>query len=324
MGPEIICIDMGTANTRVWIKSKGNIFDEPTCIALDKKTGEVLEIGYLASYSAGRSPLEVEITYPILSGVVADVDLAAMFLKQIFLNQHMGRKLKHSIIYAVCPNQITNVERNALLSVFSLIGAKKVHLVSTSKASALGAGVDMSSPRGILTLDIGAGISDCGALVLGQNAASLSIKVAGNSYNEAIKRFLVRYKNILIGDNTAQTVKMRIGNVSSNAENQFFEVAGKDIVTGLPTTTIVSTEELKPCLLPLIQQIADLVIDVIKSVKPELAADLTRTGILVTGSGALLGGTKDYLENVLKMPIHFVSDMANGPIIGLRKLCESK
>lgn len=324
MAKEVICIDLGTSMTRVYLKSSGTIFNEPTCISLSETTKEVLEIGYLANYSSARSPMNVRTFNPIINGVVSDIDLTYMFLKQIFINQHLEKKLKKSIIYVSCPNIMTKVERNALIATISKLGAKRINLVSTSRASAFGSGVDFSSPRGIMTLDIGAGKTDCGILVSGQNAFVESLKVASFTFDSAINKYLRKYKNIMVGNVTIQTIKMRIGNISKNTENQFFEVTGKDIVTGLPLTVIISSNELRPVLIPYAQQIVDLVVDSIKYIKPELASDISKTGILVTGSGALLGGMKEYLNENLNIPIHYASDMSNGVLLGLQKFASEE
>jgi len=324
MAHEKICIDIGTVNTRVWTSSKGDIFNEPTCLTLSRKTGEVIEIGYLASYSADRNSADVVSFSPMVQGVVGDIDLVTLFLKQIFINQHLEKILKKSIIYVSAPSVITSVEKNALLTSIKQLGAKRIEVVSACRAAAYGSGVDFSSPKGIMVLDIGGGISDCAVLVMGQSVSSDTIKIGGNDFDKAIIKFFKKYKNMLIGKVTAQTVKMRICSISESSENQFFQVAGKDIVTGLPVNTVISTNELKPILVGLSSEIADLSIDLIKNVKPELASDLTRTGMLVTGSGALLGGMKEFLETKLSMPIHFASDMANGVIAGLQKLAKDE
>lgn len=319
MAKRVTCIDLGTTQTRVWVSMKGNIFDEPTAMAVDEKTGKILEIGYLADRAAGRSPKDVSIIRPMKDGVVADVDLCASFVYRIFANQKMENLLKGSTVLVSCPNFLTTVEKNALFDVFEKLKVRRTILEPAAKMAALGAGIDMSSPRGILVLDIGGGSSDCAAVALGNIAVSRTIKVGGKAFDAAIIRYAKNARNLYLGPQTAESCKMRIASLSAEAENQFLEVRGRDISTGLPSSAVLSTSELRPVLLPLAKQIADMATEVVQDVKPELAADLVRSGVLVSGSGAQLGGMKDFLSNNLRMPIHFATDMPNGTMLGLQR-----
>ncbi len=322
MAAKVICIDLGTSMTRIWLSSRGNVFDEPTAIAIDSRTGKVAEIGYLASKAIGRSPYDIKVFDPVQAGVVADVELCVRFISQVFINLKLHRALRGSTVLASAPNQMTTVERDALLDVIKNLGARRIIIESSAKMAALGAGVDMSSPKGVLVLDIGGGISDCGAIALGDIAAARSTKVGGRSFDRAIERFAKNNKNLAIGPVTSEMAKMRIGSVDTGAENQFLEVSGRDVVTGLPSSAILSTAELRPILIPLAEEIADMTEEVLQDVKPELASDLVKSGVLVTGGGALIGGMKVFLEKELKMPIHLASDMPNGVMLGLKKAAE--
>ncbi len=322
MASNVICIDMGTSQMRIWLASKGNIFDEPTAVAIDTRTGKVAEIGYLASKALGRSPYDIKVYRPVQDGVVADVSLCARFISQVFVNLRLHRVLRGSTVLVSAPNQLTAVEKDALVDVIRNLGARRIILESAAKMAALGAGIDMSSPRGVMVLDIGGGISDCAAISLGDVAAARSTKIGGESFDRAIVRFTKNTKNLAIGPATAEQAKMRIGSLDMGSENQFLEVSGRDIVTGLPSSAVLSTAELRPVLLPLAQEIADTTTEVLQDVKPELAADLVKSGILVTGAGALVAGTKEFLENTLKMAVHFASDMPNGVMLGLKKAAE--
>lgn len=318
MAKKIVCVDLGTTQTRVWVSSKGNIFDEPTAMALDSN-GKVLEIGVLADRAAGRSPKDVTIFRLMKDGVVADVDLCASFIWRIFANQNMERLLRGAIVLVSCPNDMTSVEKNALFEVFERVKVSKTILEPSAKMAALGAGIDMSSPRGILVLDIGGGSSDCAAVAMGSIAVSHTVKVGGRSFDSALIRYCKNSRNLVLGPQTAETCKMRICSLSKDAENQFYEVRGRDVSTGLPSSCILSTSELRPALLPLAQQICEMVAETVQDVKPELAADLVRSGVLVSGAGAQMGGMKEFLSTNLRMPIHFAADMPNGTMLGLQR-----
>lgn len=322
MAKRAICIDLGTTQTRVWVEGRGNIFDEPTALAIDLDSKRVIEIGYLADKASGRNPGNVVIVRPIRDGVVADVDMCALLIYRIFANQGLARLLKGAPVIVSRPNRITEVELKALREVFQKLRVGRLIEVPGAEMAALGAGIDTSSPRGILVLDIGGGTSDCAAVALGKIAVSHTVKVGGTAMDRAIIRYCKRAKHIVLGSATAESVKMRIGSLSSDSEDQFLEAMGRDVSSGLPTSAIISTSEIRPVLLPLAEQIADMATEVIQDVKPEMAADLVRSGVLVSGAGAQLGGMKEYLTKALRIPVHFASDMPNGTMLGLQRQAE--
>lgn len=322
MAKRVVCIDLGSTQTRVWVRGKGNIFDEPTAMAVEIESGKPVEIGYLADKAAGRSPAEIVVMRPVLYGAVADVDACAMFIQRIFDNQRMSGYLRGATVIASRPDRLTKVELDALRTVFAELSVRRFIPVSGTTAAALGAGVDTSSPRGILVLDIGGGTSDCAAVALGKTAVCHTVKVGGISFDRAVIKYAKRARNLVLGNSTAESCKMRIGSLSTDTENQFLEVTGRDISSGLPSTAILSTAELRPSFLDLADKIADNVLEVIQDVAPELASDLVRSGVLVTGAGAQLGGMKEYLSRTLKIPVHFAAEPANGTMVGLQRLAE--
>lgn len=321
---KTLAVDMGTTETRVWLSSKGNVFDEPTLIAINRNGNAKPEIGLLAQKALGRSASDIDVLNPMADGVVADVDLAALFLKTVLDSVKINPRLSGVTVLASCPNRMTKVEQDALVAVFARLHAKKVILYPAGRCTAEGAGIDMASPQGILVLDIGGGISDCAVVAMGNVAYSQSLKIGGNSFTQAIQRYAKNAKNIALGPSSAEAIKKKIASLDENADNAFLEVSGRDVITGLPTTAVISTAEIRPVILPLARQIADMASEVIQAVKPELAADLVTSGILVSGGGALLGGTKGYLEKTMTMPIHFASDMTNAVMLGLIKEAQSR
>ena len=322
MAKKVICIDLGTSQTRVWLSTKGNIFDEPTALAIDNKSDRIIEIGYLADKAMGRNPADISIVRPVQNGVVADVMMCSLFIYRIFANQGLERYLRGATVIVSRPNSITPVEQMALDQVFQKIRVKRVIQVPCAEMAALGAGIDTSSPRGILVLDIGGGTSDCAAVALGNIAVSHTVPIGGKTFDRAIIRTVKKTRNLILGPATAESCKMRIGSISDDSENQFVEAMGRDVSTGLPSSAIISTAEIRPVLQNLAEQITDMVIEVIQDVKPELAAALVNSGILVSGGGAQLGGMKEYLADTLKIPVHFAADMPNGTMLGLKRLAE--
>ncbi len=322
MAKKVICIDLGSTQTRVWLYGKGNIFDEPTALAIDLNNRQVIEIGYLADKAAGRNPSSVDIVRPVRDGAIASTDMCALFIYRVFANQGLDRFLRGATVIVSRPNRVTDVERQALNAVFHKLRAKQVIQVPGAEMAALGAGIDTSSPRGILAMDIGGGTSDCAAVALGKIAVSYTVKVGGTAFDNAIIRYCKRARNLVLGPATAESCKMRIGSLNIDAENQFLEVMGRDVSTGLPSSAILSTAEIRPVLLPLAEQIADMATEVIQDVEPEMAADLVRSGVLVSGAGAQLGGMKEYLTKALRIPVHFATDMPNGTMLGLQRYAE--
>lgn len=318
-----IGIDLGTSSTRIYVgEKKAVIFDEPTCIAFDKKTGKVLDIGYLAFKALGRSPQTTAVCFPMKDGVVADTTLAYKLINQVFVNQGKSRLLKGARFYVSAPNEMTTVEKDALIEVFKKLGAKEIVLQPCGKLAAKGVGYDVESPTGTLVLDIGGGISDCGAISMGDIVVSHSTKVGGKAFDHAIERYIKTKKNLDIGPRAAEQVKTRIGSVDPKVENQFYEVTGRNISTGLPSSTVVSTYELLPIFRPLMDQIEENVREVIQDIPSEMVGDIVKSGILLTGGASQISGMKNALEADLKVPVNQIKDSSNAVIIGLAKMIE--
>lgn len=318
-----IGIDLGTSSTRIYVANKkAVVFDEPTCLAVEKDTKAIRNIGYLAFKSLGRAPYGVEVEFPVKDGVIADVELVARFVEQVFSNLGKRKLLRNARFFVAAPNQMTKVEKNALVEVFKKLGAREIVLMPSAKAAAIGAGFDPESPSGTLVLDVGGGVSDCGALSMGEIVVAHSTKVGGKAFDHAVDRFVKTSKNLDVGFRAAEQVKMRIGSVDPKAENQFCEVSGRNIANGLPSTAVISTAELVPLFRPLLEEIEENVREVIQDIPAEMVGDIVRAGILLSGGGSQLAGMKEALEGDLKVPVHPVSDPAHAGIIGLAKTIE--
>lgn len=320
---DVIAVDLGTSLTKIYVTTKNAvIFDEPTCIAVDKENGRVQDIGYLAFKALGRAPYGINVEFPIRDGVVADVDSAYRLIDQVFVNLGKKRMLRNSKFIVGAPNELTPVEKAALIEVFRKLGAREIVLVPDAKSVAIGAGYDVKSPTGILVLDIGGGTSDCGAVSMGDIVVAHSTKVGGKAFDKVIDRFIKNKKGLLIGPRAAEQVKMRIGSVLDKSENQFFEVSGRSIATGLPSTAIVSTAELLPLFAPLVSEIEENVEEVIQDIPAEMVGDIVKAGLILSGGGSQIAGMKEVLERDLRIPVRHVSDASHSVIVGLAKLAK--
>lgn len=321
---EVIGMDLGTSSLRIYVGSKkAVIFDEPTCIATDSNNGSVVDIGYLAFKALGRAPYGVNVEFPMKDGVVADVKSAYRLIDQVFVNQGKQRMLKGSKVIVSAPNRMTSVEKDALIEVIKKLGAREIIIEPCGKLAALGSGYDVKSPTGILMLDIGGGIADCGAVSMGNIVASQSVKVGGKAFDHVLERYIKNKKNLDIGPRAAEQVKMRIGSVDPKADNQFFEVAGRNISTGLPSSIVLSTAEIYPLFKPLMEQLEENVMEVIQSIPAEMVGDIVRSGLLLTGGGSQISGMRNALESDLKIPVNQLNDPSNAVILGLANMVEN-
>lgn len=318
---EIIGVDLGTSSLRIYVGGKkAVIFDEPTCIATDSRTGNVVDIGYLAFKALGRSPHGIDVEFPMKDGVVADVTAAYRLINQVFVNQGKQRMLKGATFYVSAPNQMTTVERDALIEVFKKLGAREIILIPCGKLAALGSGYDVKSPTGTLILDIGGGIADCGAVSMGDIVAAHSTKVGGKEFDHVLERYIKNRKNLDVGPRAAEQVKMRIGSVDAKADNQFYEVSGRNISTGLPSSVVLSTSEIYPLYKPLMEQIEENVREVIQDIPAEMVGDIVSSGLILTGGGSRIAGMRSVLESALKIPVIQINDPANAVIVGLASM----
>ena len=308
MTKHIIGIDLGTANTLIWLdKGETALFNEPTVLSRNIETKKVQDIGYLASKMLGRSPYNIKITKPLKRGVVANLDDTVDFIKQAFANLKMSKVLKGSTIILATPSDITQVERNALTEVAKRLDAKEIIIESEAKMAAIGSGIDIYSPRGNMIVDIGGGTTDIAVVSLGEVVVTKSCSVCGDILDEAIVRYMRNKQHLIIGEKTAEYIKMKIGSVEQDPDNKLIDVNGRDIVSSLPHSVIISTSEIKQILVPLLNQIAEVIIDTLEITPPELSADIVHNGLVLAGGGSLLSGTREFFEKRLNIPVHMSS-----------------
>ncbi len=302
-----IGIDLGTANVLVYIKGEGIVLNEPSVVAIDSETKKTLAVGTKAHEMLGRTPGEVKAIRPLKDGVIADFDATEIMLNH-FIKEVNGKKLfSRPRILICCPSNITQVEKNAIKEAAERTGAKKVFLEEEPKVAAVGAGLDISKPNGSMVIDIGGGTTDIAILSLGGIVTSASIKVAGDTFDNDIQKYIKDKYKLLIGDRTAEEIKFRIGSVYPNVRKEKMNVRGRNLINGLPYTVTISSMEVEEALRKSANTIVNKVKNVLEQTPPELAADIINKGIVLTGGGALMVGLDRLLANELKVPVIIAS-----------------
>ncbi|MBR0131710.1 MAG: rod shape-determining protein [Lachnospiraceae bacterium] len=317
-----IGIDLGTANILIYLKGKGVILDEPSVVAYDKETNRIKAIGDEAKEMLGRTPGNVVAVRPLEGGVISDYAITEKMLK-FFIEKAIGRHRFFKPVVSVCvPCGCTEVEKKAVEDATYSAGAKYVEIIEEPIAAAIGAGIDISKPCGNMIVDIGGGTTDIAVISLGGTVFSTSIKVAGSAFDEAIAKYMRRTYNMIIGDRTAEEIKMKIGSCFRRAESLSMDVKGRNLVTGLPKTVTITSEETEEALLEPINQIVDAVHSAFENTPPELAADIADRGIVLTGGGALLNGLEELMEEKTGIVAMIAEDARRCVAIGTGRYVE--
>ena len=318
-----IGIDLGTANILINVKGEGIVLNEPSVVAIDEDTKRVLAVGFEAHEMLGRTPGKVKAIKPMRDGVIADFELTEAMLS------HFIRKVKAKNIFMkpriliCCPTNVTAVEKNAIKEAAERTGAKKVFIEEEPKVAAVGVGLDISKPSGCMIIDIGGGTTDIAVLSLGSIVTSTSIKVAGNTFdNEIIKYIKDNYK-LLIGERTAEDIKKEIGSVGKTKKKQKMEVKGRSMVNGLPETITITSEEIDDALSASVYEIIGAIKTVLENTPPELSADIINKGIVVTGGGAMIEGLDELLKKELNVPIFIAESPLTCVAAGTGKMLEN-
>lgn len=302
-----IGIDLGTANVLIYIKGQGIVLNEPSVVAIDSETKKPLAVGTEAREMLGRTPGRVQAIRPMKDGVIADFNLTEIMLNHYIRKVNGKSFLSRPRILICCPSNITQVEKNAIKEAAERTGAKKVFLEEEPKVAAIGAGMDISKPSGNMVIDIGGGTTDIAILSLGGIVTSCSIKVAGNTFDTDIIKYIKDKYKLLVGDRTAEEIKMTIGSVYPGDTVEKMEVRGRDLVTGLPHTITLSSDEVEEALRESVYLLVHQAKNVLEQTPPELSADIIDKGIVITGGGALIKGFDQLLSHELKVPV-FVAE----------------
>ncbi|MCL2223402.1 MAG: rod shape-determining protein [Defluviitaleaceae bacterium] len=291
-----IGIDLGTASVLVYIKGQGTVLKEPSVVAIDKSTDKILAVGEEARSMLGRTPGNIIAIRPMREGVISDYHITEKMLKY-FINKAVGRPLMRKPRIAICvPSNVTEVERRAVKDAGYQAGARKVHIIEEPIAAAIGAGIDIARACGSMVVDIGGGTTDVAVISLGGTVVSASIKTAGDHFDEAIIRYMRKKHNILIGERSAEDLKINVGTAYPRPVSASVEVRGRNLVTGLPKNIEVTSEEMQEALHESVTAVVDAVHTVLEKTPPELASDISDRGIVMTGGGSLLYGLDKLLR----------------------------
>ena len=285
-----IGIDLGTASVLVYIKGKGVVLNEPSVVAIDKNTGRLLKVGAEAQAMLGRTPGNIVAIRPLRDGVISDYDMTERMLKEFIRKVTGGFHLFPPRIMVCVPSGITEVEERAVIDAGRQAGARRVYLIEEPVAAAIGAGIDITKPDGHMVVDIGGGTSDIAVITLSGVVESASIKVAGDQFNESVVKYMRRKHNILIGERTAEQMKMEIGCVYPKEEEATIEIKGRCLMTGLPKTITVNSTEMMEAFEEPVERILEAIHGVLERTPPELVADIANNGIVMTGGGSLVDG----------------------------------
>ena len=290
-----IGIDLGTTTVLVYIKEKGIVLHEPSIVAVNKYTGDVVAVGKKAKAMLGRTPEGIIAIKPLKDGVISDYIITEKMLRY-FLEKVSEKRIINPRLMICVPSGVTEVEKRAVINVANNMGARKVHIIEEPLAAAIGAGIDIAKPRGNMVIDIGGGTTDIAVISLGGIVKKKSVKVAGNKFDEAITKYIKKKYGIVIGDRTSEKIKMEIGCVSKKPNIENVYVNGRNFSTGMPEEIITNTADMYEALKPLAQEIVDAVIATIEELPPELASDISTNGIYLTGGGSLIYGLDKLIQ----------------------------
>ena len=317
-----IGIDLGTATVIAYVKGKGIVLREPSVVAVDNNNGEVLAVGQEARRMLGRTPGNIVATRPLKDGVISDYTVTEKMLKH-FINKVCGKFIFAPRIMICIPSQVTEVEKKAVIDAASQAGARKVYLIEEPIAAAIGAGIDISKPCGNMIVDIGGGTTDIAVISLGGSVVSTSLKVAGDKFDEYIVKYIKKKHNVMIGERTAEDLKVNIGCVHPRIQDIEMDIRGRDLVTGLPKTVTIRSSEMMEALTEPAMMIVDAVHSVLEKTPPELAADISDKGIYMTGGGCLVDGLDALLQEKTGINVMIAQDSVSCVALGTGKALDN-
>ena len=317
-----IGIDLGTATVIAYVKGKGVVLREPSVVAVDSNTNEVLAVGQEARRMLGRTPGNIVATRPLREGVISDYTVTEKMLKY-FINKINGRTLFAPRTMICIPSRVTEVEKKAVIDAANQAGARKVFLIEEPIAAAIGAGIDISKPCGNMVVDIGGGTTDIAVISLGGSVVSTSLKVAGDKFDEYIVKYIKKKHNIMIGERTAEDLKINIGCVYPKIQDTEMDIRGRDLIDGLPKTVTVYSSEMLEALIEPALMIVDAVHSVLERTPPELAADISDKGIYMTGGGCLVDGLDKLLQEKTGINVMIAQDAISCVALGTGKALDT-
>ena len=317
-----IGIDLGTATVIAYVKGKGIVLREPSVVAVDSNTGEVLAVGKEARRMLGRTPGNIVATRPLREGVISNYTVTEKMLKY-FINKVCGRFVFAPRIMICIPSRVTEVEKKAVIDAATQAGARKVYLIEEPIAAAIGAGIDISKPCGNMVVDIGGGTTDIAVISLGGSVTSTSLKVAGDKFDEYIIKYIKKKHNIIIGERTAEDLKVSIGCVYPKMQDVEMDIRGRDLIDGLPKTITIRSSEMLEAMIEPALMIVDAVHSVLEKTPPELAADISDRGIYMTGGGCLVDGLDKLLQEKTGINVMIAQDTVSCVALGTGKALDN-
>ncbi|MFM8761778.1 MAG: rod shape-determining protein [Solirubrobacterales bacterium] len=303
MGGRDMAVDLGTANTLVYVRGRGIVLSEPSVVAIDARSGEVHAVGVEAKRMLGRTPGTIQAIRPLKDGVIADFDVTEEMLRHFIQKVHQSR-FAHPRVVVCVPSGVTGVEKRAVEEACLSAGARQAYLIEEPMAAAIGSGLPIGEPTGSMIVDIGGGTSEVAVISLGGIVVAKSIRIGGDELDEAIINYAKREYKLLIGQQTAEELKLEIGSAHAMREEVQAEIRGRDLVSGLPKTVVLTSEEIRAALEEPMSQIIGAIKETLDSTPPELASDIMDRGIMLAGGGSLLHGLADRLREETQMPVH--------------------
>lgn len=316
-----IGIDLGTANTLIYVKGRGIVIREPSVVAIDKYEGRVVAVGAEAGEMMGRAPENIVVVRPLKDGVIADFDITQAMIRHFIKSSKISSIFKPRVIVCI-PSGITEVERRAVEEAVMQAGAKEVVLIEEPMAAAIGAGLPVMNATGTMVVDIGGGTTEVAVMSLGGIVASKSVRIAGDALNSAIVNYLKREHGINIGDKMAEEIKMTIGSAYEDDEEEIFDVKGRDVSTGLPKTVGVRESEIREAMSENLEEMLEAIKLTLENTPPELAADIMERGIILTGGGALIKGLDRYITSETGISAHVAEYPLDCVVVGTGKSLE--
>ncbi len=318
-----IAMDLGTANTLIYVKGKGIVLNEPSIVAFDKNTKKIIALGNKAKEMQGREHKDIRVTRPMRDGVIADFEIAEGMIRAFIKNVKSAGAITSRRIVVAVPSGVTEVEKRAVRDSAEHAGAKEVHLIAEPMAAAIGIGIDVEAPVGNMIIDIGGGTTEIAVIALSGIVNEESIRIAGDEMNYAIMQFFKKNHNILIGERTAEAIKCEVGSAVPLKEEITIQVKGRDLVGGIPKTTEVSSVEIREALNEAVGQIVDAVRQSLERTPPELSADILDRGVMLTGGGALLKGLDERIRMETNLPVHVAEDPLTAVVRGAGKVIDN-
>ncbi|MDE2795371.1 MAG: rod shape-determining protein [Gemmatimonadota bacterium] len=319
-----IGVDLGTANTLVCVRGEGVVLSEPSVVAVERGTKRIMSVGLEAKRMLGRTPDGIEAVRPLKDGVIADVDVTELMLRH-FLKQVMSKRIfriKPRVVVGV-PSGITELERRAVRSSAQAAGANEVYMVAEPMAAAIGVGLPIETPRGNMVIDIGGGTTEIAVIALSGIVADTSIRIGGDELDTSIVTFLRKNYNLLIGEPTAEAIKMQVGSAIAIENEREMEVKGRDLLSGIPKMVVIHSEEIRECLQEPLRSIVEAVRSALEITPPELASDIVDFGIVMTGGGALIRGLDKLIELETNLPIHVDEEPMTCVVRGSGRILEN-